>query len=79
MALTSSASISMKLNLGNFQTVDLFFAVSGIDASTTREEIDALLEGPTRQAYESVREHLKARGMEIRKAKAAAAAPGGES
>jgi hypothetical protein len=72
--LTSSASVSMKLNLGKFETVDCFLAVSGIEATTTREEIDRLLDGPTREAFEAMRDRLRARAIEIKSKRRAAEA-----
>lgn len=59
-----SVSISRKVNLGNYESVDLFMSVNGVDKYTTQEEIDeALAAGEL--AYGQLKEHLRARIVEV--------------
>lgn len=38
-----AVSIARKINLGDYESVDIFMAVSGIEAGATDEEIEELL------------------------------------
>ena len=38
-----AVSISRKINLGDFESVDIWMAISGIEAGATEEEINGLL------------------------------------
>lgn len=41
---TVSVSVSMKINLGNYESADAFVSVSGLEQGATEEEINALLD-----------------------------------
>lgn len=40
---TVSVSVSMKVNLGNYESADAFVSLSGLNVDATAEEIEALL------------------------------------
>lgn len=65
--MTLSVSYTRKINLGNYESADVFFAVSGIPVGATGDEIaDALVTGEL--AYEQVKAAVAARAQEIRDA-----------
>lgn len=43
-APTVSISVSMKANLGNYESADAFVSLSGLKEGTTEEEIERLLD-----------------------------------
>lgn len=57
--LTTTVSLSHKVNLGNFEHAELFLSVGGVKADTTAEEIDAALDAG-RIAYDRLRVRLLA-------------------
>ncbi|MCR4339165.1 MAG: hypothetical protein NUW01_04665 [Gemmatimonadaceae bacterium] len=74
-AITLSISYTRKINLGNYESADVFFAVSGIPVGAGAEEIaDALVTGAL--AYEQVKAAVAAKAQEI---KAAARTLGGQA
>lgn len=64
--LSLSTSVQMKVNLGNYESVDVFVAISGVTQETTREEVDALLNGPGIITWEALKTTLRTRVLEIR-------------
>ena len=68
--MTLSVSYTRKVNLGNYESADVFFAVSAIPVGASDEEIaSALVTGEL--AYEQVKRAVAMRASEIRNAAAA--------
>lgn len=57
--LSLSLSVSRKINLGNFESADVFFSLSGITAETTDAEIDELLDGNGALAFKKLAARIK--------------------
>lgn len=64
-----SVSISRKINLGNYESMDIFLSVNGVDKYTTQEEIDEALQAGA-LAYGQLKEHLRVRVVEVMKTRA---------
>lgn len=52
--LTLTVSLSRKINLGNYESADVFMSISGLTAHTSAEEIDELIETTGQLAYRKV-------------------------
>lgn len=55
---TVTVSLSRRVNLGNYESADVFMSVNGISHETTEEDISALLDGPGAVAYKCIRTRL---------------------
>ena len=64
--LSGSISISMKVNLGNYESADAFLSLSGITAETTQEEIDELLDGNVKISYDALKLRMRERIGDLR-------------
>jgi hypothetical protein len=64
--LTITCSVQMKVNLGNYESADAFLSISGVNEFTTAEEIEALLDGPARIAYDALKPRLAERVRALR-------------
>ena len=62
---TVSVSVSMKVNLGNYESADAFVSVSGLREGTPLEEIEALLE-TGKLAWGAMTERLAAKVKDLR-------------
>jgi hypothetical protein len=72
--LAAAVSLSVKLNMGNYQTAELFMSVSGITEQTTPAEVDALLDGPASNTFGAIKARLRTRMEEMRPKKTGASA-----
>lgn len=67
--LTTTVSLSQKVNLGNYESADLFMSISGVSVSTTPEEIEEVLDAG-RIAYDKMRVRMASKVQEIKPGKA---------
>lgn len=52
--LTLTASISRKVNLGNYESAEVFVSLSGLTRDTTEAEVDEMLAGPGAIAWKKL-------------------------
>lgn len=64
--LTATVSVAQKVNLGNYESADVFISVSGINEVTTSEDVAALLDGAGEVAYAHLKVRLAKRVAELR-------------
>jgi hypothetical protein len=64
--LNSSISISMKVNLGNYESAEAYLSVNNITADTTPEEIQSLLDGPVKISYDELKIRMKEKIQQLR-------------
>ena len=65
-AISCSVSVSMKLNAGNYESVEFFLSVSNVTAETTEAEIQQLLDGPAQVGFEAIKKRLRERSAAVR-------------
>ncbi len=63
-----SVSIERKINLGNYENVSIFMAVSGVEPGATTDEIEELLVTGDR-AFELLKTRVGAKIQSIKKAR----------
>lgn len=66
MPLTATLSVSMKVNLGNYEAADAFLSVGGITLETTDAEIADLLDGPVKITYDELKARMAPKIAELR-------------
>ena len=60
-----SVSIARKINLGNFESADIFMAVTGLEPGASDAEIEEALATGDR-AFQILRKHMQARLKAVR-------------
>lgn len=65
---TVTVSLAMKINLGNYESADAFLSLSGLEAGTTTEQIDELLD-TGKLAWVQMSSRLKAKIDELKQRK----------
>jgi hypothetical protein len=64
--LAATISLSMKVNLGNYESADCFISVQNITDDTTAEEVEALLDGPAKISYDLLKTRVAARARALK-------------
>lgn len=64
--LSMTVSLSRKINLGNYESAEVFVSVSGVTAETTEEEVAALL--ANRVVWDALKEELREKTREVLRA-----------
>jgi hypothetical protein len=64
--LTLSASVSRKVNLGNYESADVFVSLSGLTADTTEQQIDEMLASTGALAFKKLATELNLRCSELK-------------
>lgn len=65
-SIYGTISLSMKINLGNYESAEAFISLSNINEQTTQEEIDRLLDGNMKIGYDSLKLRMAQRINSIR-------------
>lgn len=61
----TSVSLSMKVNLGNYESAELWLSVSNVGADTTEEEIEAALD-TGKLAYDRIRGRMRGEVLRLK-------------
>jgi len=61
--LSLCISATRRVNLGNYESADVFLSISNVTEQTTQEEIDALLNGNGKIAYSSLTRALQEKAL----------------
>ncbi len=64
--ISGSISISMKGNLGNYESADAFLSISGITVETTDEEGTELLDGKMKISYDALKLRMAEKIKQLR-------------
>lgn len=56
--LSMAISLARRINLGNYESADVFLSLSGITATTTAEEMDQMLDVQGALAYSKLKAAL---------------------
>lgn len=59
-------SISMKVNLGNYESAEAFMSLSGINELTTEDQINSLLDGKMKISYDALKLRMAEKIKSIR-------------
>lgn len=63
---TISVSITRKINIGNFESIDIFVSLNSLEIGSTDETIQMLLDGVGERMYEAIRQRIVEKTAEIR-------------
>ena len=56
--LTATLSVSRKINMGNYESADVFISIGGITEDTTVSDVIALLDGPAKETFDVLKVRL---------------------
>lgn len=59
--IAATISMSRKINLGKYESADVFISLGGITHDTTEEDVMLLLDGPVKDTFEILKERLRER------------------
>jgi hypothetical protein len=65
--ISGTLSVSMKVNLGNYESAEAFISINGINEDTTDGEILTLLDGKMKVTYDLLKVRIKERVINLRK------------
>lgn len=65
--LSGTLSVSMKVNLGNYESAEAFISINGINEDTTDGELLTLLDGKMKVTYDLLKVRIKERVFNLRK------------
>ena len=64
--ITGTMSVSMKVNLGNYESAECFISLNGINENTSDREILTLLDGKMKVSYDLLKYRIKERVIDMR-------------
>lgn len=64
--LTGTLSMSRKINLGKYESADVFLSVGGITHETTDADVIALLDGPVKETFDILKDRLAVQVRRLR-------------
>ncbi len=67
LKLTGTISVSMKVNLGNYESAECFISLNGINENTSDWEILTLLDGKMKVSYDLLKYRIKERVIDMKK------------
>lgn len=63
--MTTTVSVSHKVNLGNYESAEVFVSVSGITASDTPTDIEEML-AQSKIAYDFIKDKIREKAANLR-------------
>lgn len=67
--LTATVSMSRKINLGNYESADVFISIGGITEETTVTDVVEILDGPVRETFDVLKVRLADQVLRAREGK----------
>ena len=65
--IAGTITVSMKVNLGNYESAECFISINNITEDTTDAEILTLLDGRMKVSYDALKYRIKERVDDLRK------------